>query len=152
MPRHEIFDQLCFCELGILRFENRFEVNRVQIAAFFCEVSALIENVGDATTHARGKISPTSSEHQDQALGHVFAAMVADSLDHRGRSGIANGEAFASDSIEKRFAAGGAVKGNVSNDDIFFGSEFRPSRRVHNQSSAGQSLAYVIVGLAFERK
>src|SRR5208282_6602070 len=91
-------------------------------------------------------------EHQDQALGHVFAAMVADSLDHRCRSGIANGEAFASDSIEKRFAAGGAVKGNVSNDDIFFGSEFRPSRRVHNQSSAGQSLAYVIVGLAFERK
>src|SRR5208282_6924537 len=89
------------------RVENGLEVDRIQIAALFGEVSALVKNVGDAATHAGGKISSAGSEHQNQALGHVFAAVVADSLDHRGRSRIANRKAFASDSVEKSFATGG---------------------------------------------
>src|SRR5260370_20335626 len=109
MSRHEIFDQHCFHNLGILRFENWLEVNRSQIATLFGEVPALVKNVGDAATHAGGKISPTGSEHQDQALGHVFAAVVANALDHRSRSGVANCEPLASNAVEKRFAAGCAV-------------------------------------------
>src|ERR1039458_4038107 len=154
MPRDEIFDEIRFDELGfdklgILRFENWLKVNRFQIAALFGEVPSLVKNVGDAATHAGGKISPTGSEHQDQALGHVFAAVVADAFDHRGRSGVANRKALASDPVEKRFAAGGAVEGNVANQDVVFGGETGPSRRIHHQSSSGETLAYVIVGLAF---
>src|SRR5260221_9295785 len=112
MSRDEIFDEHGFHDLGVLRFENWLEVNRIQIAALFCEVAAFVENVGDTTTHAGGKISPTGSENQDQAPGHVFTTVVADSFDHRGPSGVANCEALASASLEKRFATGGPLKDN----------------------------------------
>ena len=123
MSRHEIFDEHGFHNLGILRFENWLEVDRVQIAALFGEISALVENVGHAATHAGGKISAAGSEHQDQAPGHVFAAVVADAFDHSGRSGVANRKALAGDSVEKRFAAGRAVEGNVANQNIFSGAK-----------------------------
>src|SRR5260221_12325517 len=132
MSRDEIFDEHGFHDLGVLRFENWLEVNRIQIAALFCEVAAFVENVGDTTTHAGGKISPTSSEHQDQAPRHVFATMVTNALDHSGSSGGANCEALASDSVEKRFAAGGAIEGNVADQNILLSGESGPSRRIYN--------------------
>src|SRR5208337_5030222 len=98
MPRHECFydiglRELCFDqsspdELGLPRFENWLQVDRFQIAALFGEVSALIKNVSDAATHSGGKISAARSEHQYQAFCHVFATVVANTLDHCGRSGI----------------------------------------------------------------
>jgi hypothetical protein len=66
MLRHEASEHFCFGELisnelTILRFDNRLKVNRAQIAALFGEISALVKDVGDSTTHARGKISAASS-------------------------------------------------------------------------------------------
>src|SRR5260221_8403672 len=101
MSRDEIFDEHGFHDLGVLRFENWLEVNRIQIAALFCEVAAFIEKVGDTTTHAGGKISHTRSENQDQAPGHVFTTVVADSFDHRSRSGVAHCHVLPSDSAKK---------------------------------------------------
>src|SRR5260370_5248676 len=109
--------------MGILRFENWLEANRLQIATLFSEVSAFVKNIGDTAAHAGGKISAAGSEHEHQALGHVFAAVVANALDHRSRSGVANREPLTSDSVEKRFAAGGAVESNVANQDVVFASE-----------------------------
>src|SRR6202521_609505 len=109
MPRYKLFDQNGFDDLGILRFKNWLEIDRVQIAALFGKISALVENVGYAAAHASGKISATGSEHQDQAPGHVFAAVGADAFDHSRGSGVAHCKALASDPVEKRFAAGGAV-------------------------------------------
>src|SRR6266404_4578769 len=152
MPRHEIFDKHGFNNLRILRFKNRLEIDRFQITALFSKISALVKYVGHAATHAGGKISPTGSEHQNQAPGHVFATVVADALDHIGRSGVANREPLPSNSIEKRFAAGRAIESNVANQDVVFGGETRPSRRIHDQSSSGETFADVIVGLAFERE
>src|SRR6266849_2297643 len=123
MPPHEISYEFRFGQMGIVRFENWLEVNRFQITTLFGEVTALVKNVGNAAAHAGGKISPAGSEHQDQAPGHVFATVIADSLDHRSRSGVADGKALAGNSIEKRFAAGGAVEGNVANQNIFLGGE-----------------------------
>src|SRR6266852_3195650 len=152
MPRHEILDEYGFHNLGILRFENWLEIDRVQIATLFGEVTALVENVSHAATHASGKISAAGSEHQYQAPGHVFATMDADAFDHSGRSGVANRKALASDTVEKRFAAGCAVEGNVADQNIFLGGESGSAGRIHHQPSTGQTLADVIVGLAFERK
>src|SRR3981189_693414 len=152
MPRYEIFDEHGFNNLGILGSEDWLEINRLQIAALFGEVAALVKNIGNAAAHAGGKISPAGSEHQHQAPGHVFATVVADSFDHSSRSGIANRKALASNPVEKRFAAGGSVKGHIANQNIFLGSESGPARRIHHQPSAGQTLADVIVGLAFERE
>src|ERR1019366_3773156 len=126
--RGDFFDQP-----NILSFENRLKVHRVQITALFGEVSAFVKNVGAAATHAGGKIPAAGSEHQHQALGHVFAAVVADALDYRGRSRVANGEALTRDPIEKRFAASRAVESNVADENICLGSETRSSRRIDDQ-------------------
>src|ERR1700730_5845294 len=130
MPRHEILDEHGFHNLGILRFENRLQVDRVQVAALLGKISALVENVSHPATHASGKISPAGPEHQDQAPGHVFATVIANSFDHSSRSGVANCKALARDSVEKRFAAGGAVEGNVANQNILLGCESGTARRI----------------------
>src|ERR1700693_419039 len=129
MPRHEIFDEHGFNNLGVLRFENWLEIDRVQIAALLGEVAALVENVGNAAAHAGSKISATGSEHHDQAPGHIFATVVANSLDHSSCSGVAYREPLASDSVEKRFAAGGAVEGDIANQNIFLGGKSGPAWR-----------------------
>src|ERR1017187_4365759 len=146
-PRPRQRRLFCF-ESG--RFENWLEVDRFQIAAFLGEVSALVKNVGDTATHASGEISAAGPEHQNQALGHIFAAVVADSLDYRSRSGVANRKPLARDPIEKRFTTGCAVEGNITNQNIVLGGETGPSRRIGNQASAGQPLANIIIALAFE--
>src|SRR5260370_20948026 len=126
MSRYEIFDEPGFNKLRILRFEDWLEIDRIQIATLSGKIAALVKNVSDAAAHAGGKISATGSEHQDQAPGHVFATVVANSFDYSGRSGVANRKALASDSIEKRFAAGGPVEGNVADQNILLGPETGP--------------------------
>src|SRR5262245_40096526 len=59
------------------------------------EVAGLVEDVGDAARHAGGEVAPGRADDQDDAAGHVFAAMVADALDHGDGTGIAHGEALA---------------------------------------------------------
>src|SRR5580658_3427967 len=135
-----------------MRFENGLEVNRIEIAALFREVSALVENVSDAAAHAGCKISSAGSEHQHKTFRHVLATVIADAFDYRGRSRIANGKALAGYSVEKRFAAGCAVKCNVAYENVFLGGKFRSPRRICNQTTARQALAYVVVRVAFERE
>src|SRR5580692_8009153 len=144
MPPDEFLYHRSFRELSILGFEKRLEINGIQIAAFFCEVSPFVENIGDASAHSGGEISTAGSQNQYQALGHIFATVVANSFDHGGCSRVANREALASDSIEKRLAASGAIERNVADQNIFFRSKCRTARWIHNQSSARQTLAHVI--------
>ena len=60
------------------------------------------------------KLRPAFAEHDHQAVGHVFAAVVADAFDHGGSAGVAHGEALAGHAVEEGFAAGGAVEGDVA--------------------------------------
>src|SRR5690348_12657490 len=110
-------------DLRILRFENRLKIYRFEVASLFGEVEMLVEDIGDAAAHSCGKISATRSEHQHQAIGHVLAAVIADSLNQGGGAGVANSEAFPSHPVEKRFAARGAVKCNIADQNVLFGSE-----------------------------
>ena len=56
-------------------------------------------------------------------LGHVFAAMVAGALDHRGRAGVAHREALAGDATEIAFAGDRAVQHGVADDDRLLGHD-----------------------------
>src|SRR5438552_6309169 len=64
-------------ELHVLLIEQRFEIDRVQIAALLGEISTFVKNVGDTAAHAGSKIPATGAEHDHQPVRHVFAAMVA---------------------------------------------------------------------------
>src|SRR5438105_15063638 len=110
----------CMNELDIARFDHRFEINAGEIATLLREVSLVVENVCDAPAHASSKIPAAGTEHDDQTVGHVFAAVIADAFNHSRRAGVADCKSFDGNASEKCFAAGGAVKHNVADQDIFF--------------------------------
>ena len=49
-----------------------------------------------------GEVAPGAAEDDDDAAGHVLAAVVADAFDDRGRAGVADGEALAGEAAEER--------------------------------------------------
>src|SRR5579864_532458 len=112
-------------EFNITRLDNWFEINRGEIASFFSEIAALVENIGDAAAHARREISSASAQHHDESIGHVLASVIADTFDHGGGSRISHRKALARHAVEKCFAASGAIKRNVANQNIFFRCEMR---------------------------
>ena len=75
--------------------------------------------------------------------------MIANAFNNRRGAGIAYGETFACDSVQEDFATGSAVENDVADEDAFFRQE-DGVWRVHDDASAGESFAEVIVGVAFE--
>ena len=132
--------------------EQGLQIDGIEITPLLGKVSALVEDISGTAAHSSSEISAAGAEHQNDAVGHVLAAVVADTLNDRGRSGVADSKAFAGNSVEERFAAGRAVKGNVADEDIFFRSEAGSARRIHHESATGEALSNVIVGFALERK
>ena len=63
------------------------------------------------------KLRPVGAEHDDDAAGHIFAAVIADAFDDRDRAGVAHGETLARDAAEIAFAGDRAVKHGVADDD-----------------------------------
>jgi hypothetical protein len=57
-------------------------------------------HIGDAARHAGREVAAGLAEHDDDAAGHVFAAVVAHALDHRDRAGIAHREPLAGDAAK----------------------------------------------------
>ena len=73
------------------------------------------------------KLRPVWPMHDDDAAGHVFAAVVARALDDRDGAGVADREALAGDAAEVAFARDRAVEHRVADDDRALGG--RPSTR-----------------------
>src|SRR5579871_6168365 len=79
MTRDEIFERLEIADIM-----QRLEVDRFEIAALLGEVSVLVEYVGQASAHAGSEVAAASAEHNHEAVGHVFAAVIADAFDDCG--------------------------------------------------------------------
>ena len=115
------------------------------------EVAVLVEHVGDAAGHAGGEVAPGRAEHDDAAAGHVFAAVVADAFD---------------DGVRRRCCARRSVRRpcrgckprrsvapySATLPMMMFssGDERRACRRIDDELAARQTLADVVVGVAFE--
>src|SRR5215831_13288065 len=128
---HQIAD-----ELHILHFEERFEIHGFYVAALLGEVSVFVEDVRDAAAHSGREVAPAGTEHNHQTVRHVLAAVIADTLDHRGRTGVPNRETLSRHTVEESFAAGRTIKGNVPDDNVLLRGKCRSTRRIHNDSSA----------------
>src|SRR3954449_3884428 len=85
-------------DVQILRLSESFEVHGFKIAALVGEVSALIVDISDSAAHSCREIASARTEHDDQSVCHVLAAVVPDAFDDSSRSGIANGKALAGNS------------------------------------------------------
>src|SRR5262249_4045460 len=89
-------------------------------------------------------------DHHHHAAGHIFAAVVAGAFYHCGGAGIAHGEALAADAAEIAFAGDGAVQHGVADDDRLFRHDGRIRWGSDDDAAAGETLADVVVGLAFK--
>src|SRR5205823_10919530 len=84
----------------------------------------------------------------DGAAGHIFAAMIAGALDHRGRARVADGEALAGDPGEIGLAAGRSIEAGVADDDVVRGDSRRALRLADDEGPARQALAGIVVAVA----
>jgi len=130
--------------------EDMLQFDRGLITTIAPEFTALVEHISDAARHARSEVSTGLTEHDDHTVRHVFAAVIAHTLDDGGGAGIAHREAFAGDAVEKRLATGGAVQHHIADQDILLGHEGGVLRRIDDNFAAGEALAHVVVGVAFE--
>ena len=134
---------------GALLARDRLELDHGEIATAL-EVAVLVEDVGDAARHAGGEIAPGGADDDDDAAGHIFAAMVAGAFDHGGGAGIAHGEALAGNAAEIALAGNGAVKHGIADDDRLLRHDAGIVGRPDDDAAAGQALADIVVALAFE--
>src|SRR5260370_878783 len=100
---------------------------------------------GQPAGHSGTKIHSGWAEDDDDAGGHVFAAVMADAFDDSERAAIADGEAFADAAGDEKFSAGGAVEHGVASEHV---------AALRSRSSSGdgdgasaETFADVIVGV-----
>ena len=109
-------------------------------------------DISHAARHACREVAAGLAEHHHAAACHIFAAVVARSLDDGDGPAIAHAEALTDDAVDVQLARGGAVESGVARYDILFGLEFFTATgwRQDADASAGESLTEVVVGLALQ--
>ena len=145
MAREQAAD--CFNVFGV---DERLQIDAGLVAAARGEVALIVVDVGDAAAHAGGEVAAGGTEDDDEAVGHVFAAVVAHAFDDGGCAGVADGEALAGDAVEEDFAAGCAVEDDVADEDAFLGQEAGGLGRIGDDAPAGEAFAEIVVGVAFK--
>src|SRR5580704_627183 len=127
-----------------LQFDHRH-------VATLSEGPRLVEHVGNAAGHAGRKIAASLTNYDDDAAGHVLAAVIADALDDSDRPGVAHAEPLAGYPAEVAFSCDCAVEHGVADDDrLLWLQLLRLLRRVDHDLSSRQALADVVVGIALE--
>src|SRR5690606_37553640 len=92
MPQHLAAQVL---ELAIHAFgREAMDVDEFVVVAIH-EIPIHVEDVGEAAGEACAEVDAGPAEHGDDAAGHVLAAMVAGTFDHRDCARVAHREAFA---------------------------------------------------------
>src|SRR4051812_17513096 len=131
---------------------QRIKIDAGAIAFSVSEIAGFVEDISDAATHPGGEIASAFAEYDRDTARHVFASVIAHAFNDSSGAGIANGKAFAGESVEEGFAGGGTVEGNVADDDVLFWREARGFRRKDDEASTGEALADVVVSFAFQRE
>src|SRR5262245_18026258 len=104
----------------------------------------------EAATHSGREIAAGRAEDDRAPAGHVLASVIADAFDDRRRARVAHTEALADEPADERVPIGGAVQNHVAGDDVVLGDELGRAGRPQHQRAARQTLAEVVVGVAFE--
>src|SRR5262245_35696355 len=113
------------------------------------ETAVRVEQEALAARHAGAQVPPVRTEHDDGAARHVLARVVADTLDHRHRAGVADREALPRRTGDVQLTAGGAVEDGVADEA---GIADVTGRWGDRDPAAAHRLADVVVGVADERE
>ena len=128
----------------------RLKFNHRHVATF-SEIAFFIKHIGDTARHAGSEVPPGLAEHNDDTARHIFAAMIARAFDDGNRARIANRKSLACHTTEITFARDRAIKHGVADNDRFMRHNLGCfSRRIDDQLATRQSLADIVIGLAFK--
>src|SRR5438105_8299847 len=147
--RFEILRVMIDALAHLLLVRHWLELDHGEVAARF-EATVLVEHIGDTAGHPGREIAAGLAEDHDDAAGHVLAAMVAGALDDGDSAGITHREALPGDAAEITFALDRAIEHRIADDDRFLRHNARVGGGADDDSAAGEALADVIVGVAFE--
>ena len=70
--------------------------------------------------HPCAEVSSCGAEHDHRSAGHVFAAVITNTLYDCSRTRVPHAESFSDDSSNENFSAGRSVTDDVSSDDLVF--------------------------------
>ena len=144
MAFNQITERVDIVLVGNFAHRNKLFVQaKVQIVVF-------IKNVGNSAAHSSCKVSSCRAKNDCRSACHIFKSVVAASFCNGNCTGITNAETLAGKSVYVRFAACCAVKGNVSDDDVFFCLVRGVFRRINNDFSAAQTFSKIVVCIAFK--
>src|SRR5258708_9656723 len=106
--------------LQLVMVIDRPQLDHPEVASRW-ERTIFVEHVGDAAAHAGCEVAARFTAHCDQSAGHVFAAMIPDSLDHRMCAAVSHRESLTPYPAEERLATMRAIDRAVSDDYVMFG-------------------------------
>src|SRR5215210_3188502 len=136
-------------KLDVIFALDGLETHHVQVAEAL-EAPRLVEDERHAAAHPGREVAPRLAEHHDDPTRHVLAGVIPDALDHGVGARVPDGETLPREAPEVRLAGGRAVERHVADDDV-------PGRLVayepggkDGETAAGEALADVVVGRAFE--
>src|SRR5216683_8250594 len=129
--QHSIFFSGAFFDTNELRVPCRLGIS-------------VVENIGQASGHARAEIDSRMAEHNHDAAGHVFTAMIANAFHHGQRSAVADGKPFAGRARDVEFTRGCAVKNGIAGENV--SADCRLPAGADADRAAAQSLADIVVG------
>src|SRR6202521_2071494 len=128
---------------------NAADVDELVVVAID-EVALQVQHVGKATGEPGAEVDPGAPQHAHRAPGHVLAAVIPRTLDHRDRARIAHREALTGKSCGVQLPAGSAIQAGVAHDDRVLRQEARAARVAQHDPAGRHALADVVVGIAFQ--
>ena len=137
--------------LAITTFLNQVYLNHIHVTEIV-EIVVLVPHVGNTTTHSGSEISTRFTKHYNTTACHIFATMVASTLDNSNSTRVAHTEALAHLTIDIQFAACSSIKTSVTSNDIVLGIEVASYWRENRNTTSRESLSKIVISLAFEFK
>src|SRR5262249_15314708 len=136
--------QLPYAVLFVLRAPFDPHESGIQRSIF----QVLLKNVREAAGHTRPEIDTGRAKYDDNAAGHIFAAMIAYAFHYRRGSAIAHRETFPSPSCDVKLSRSCAVEDGISVNHVA-PDRSSTSRRDCDRASA-EPFAYIIIRLSRE--
>ena len=123
---------------NVVRFIDRCHVDECFVDVEIKPV-IFVKDIGRPAGHAGSKVAASRTEDQHAAAGHVFTAVFTDAFDDGGGAGISHAEAFTGNAVDESFSGGGAVEGDITDDDVVFRNDDAVVWRIDDKCTTGKT-------------
>ena len=132
-------------QLDVVVIVERDNFNHLVVVELF-ELILEVEDKGQAAAHAGAEVLARAAEDEHGAVGHVLAAVIADTFDDRCAAGIANAKPFTGLAVGEQVTTGGSIHDGVAHDGVVGRGEFSLRIRADDDFTTAHALADVVVG------